>query len=115
MDLNRAVPILSVEDLPKAIEAYTEVLGLEVLMNHDWIATLGSGGSAQLSLTTADATASENPTASLEVEDVDAAHAAAVAAGFEIVHPLTDEEWGVRRFFIRDADANVVNILSHRK
>ena len=33
--------------------------------------------------------------------------------GHEIVHPLTDEPWGVRRFFVRDPDGNVVNIVSH--
>ncbi len=38
--------------------------------------------------------------------------AAAVAAGLRIVHPLSDEEWGVRRFFFADASGNVVNVLS---
>jgi uncharacterized glyoxalase superfamily protein PhnB len=49
------------------------------------------------------------------VEDVDAVHAAMVAAGAEIVHPLTDEPWGVRRFFARDPDGTVVNVLGHKK
>ena len=31
-----------------------------------------------------------------------------------IVHELSDEEWGVRRFFFQDTDGNVVNLLSHR-
>ena len=38
----------------------------------------------------------------------------AVSAGMAIVHPLTDEEWGVRRFFFEDPSGNVVNVLSHR-
>jgi predicted enzyme related to lactoylglutathione lyase len=50
----------------------------------------------------------------VEVDDVDGAHAAAVSAGLRIVHPLTDEEWGVRRFFFEDPSGNVVNVLSHR-
>jgi hypothetical protein len=29
------------------------------------------------------------------------------------VHPLTDEPWGVRRFFVRDPSGKVLNILSH--
>ena len=33
--------------------------------------------------------------------------------GAEIVHPLTDEPWGVRRFFVRDPDGHVVNVLEH--
>ena len=31
----------------------------------------------------------------------------------QIVHPLSDEEWGVRRFFFADPSGNVVNVLSH--
>jgi len=34
--------------------------------------------------------------------------------GAEIVHPLQDEEWGVRRFFVRDPSGRVVNVLDHR-
>jgi catechol 2,3-dioxygenase-like lactoylglutathione lyase family enzyme len=30
------------------------------------------------------------------------------------VHPPTTEPWGVRRFFVRDPDGNVVNIVQHR-
>jgi hypothetical protein len=29
------------------------------------------------------------------------------------VHPLTDEPWGVRRFFVREPNGKVLNILSH--
>ena len=50
---------------------------------------------------------------SIEVDDVDAAYRAAVDAGLQIVHPLSDEEWGVRRFFFADPSGNVVNVLSH--
>ena len=54
-----------------------------------------------------------NPSVSVEVDDVDAAYRAAVDAGLQIVHPVSDEEWGVRRFFFRDPSGNVVNVLSH--
>jgi uncharacterized glyoxalase superfamily protein PhnB len=47
------------------------------------------------------------------VDDVDAAYQAAVDAGLRIVHPLSDEEWGVQRFFFADASGNVVDVLSH--
>jgi uncharacterized glyoxalase superfamily protein PhnB len=114
VSLSRAVPILTVEDLRAAVESYRRVLGVEVLMDHGWIVTLGSPpGPAQLSLMEADATAPETPTASLQVEDVDRSYAEAVAAGLEIVHDLVDEPWGVRRFFFRDAAGNVVNVLAH--
>ena len=38
---------------------------------------------------------------SVEVEDVDALHAKAIEPGLEIVYPLTNEPWGIRRFFVR--------------
>ena len=33
--------------------------------------------------------------------------------GLEIVYPLTDEPWGVRRFFVRDPDGTVINVAQH--
>jgi uncharacterized glyoxalase superfamily protein PhnB len=62
---------------------------------------------------THDETAPVVPEVSIQVDDVDAAYAAALQAGSEIVHPLTDEPWGVRRFFVRDPDGHVLNVLSH--
>ena len=72
-----------------------------------------SDGRVQVSLMTHDATAPCVPDLSVQVRDVDAAHAAAVAAGADVVHPLTDEPWGVRRFFVRDGSGHVVNVLAH--
>ena len=84
-------------------------------MDLGWIVTFAAPGSpaAQISVMREDATASVVPDASIEVDDVDAAHAAAQRLGCEIVHPLTDEPWGVRRFFVRDPSGKVLNILSH--
>lgn len=49
----------------------------------------------------------------LTVDDVEAAHTAALARGVEIVHPLSTEEWGVRRFFYRDSSGRVINVGTH--
>lgn len=51
------------------------------------------------------------PYLSVEVDDVDAVHAAAVARSYDVVHPLTDEPWGVRRFFVVEPGGLVLNIL----
>lgn len=51
--------------------------------------------------------------ASLGAVAQSAAHAAAQRLGLEIVHPLTDEPWGVRRLFVRDPNGKLHNILSH--
>jgi len=49
------------------------------------------GPGVQDSLMTHDATAPVTPQVSVQVDDMDACHAAAVRAGAEIVHPLTEE------------------------
>jgi uncharacterized glyoxalase superfamily protein PhnB len=54
------------------------------------------------------------PGISVGVDDVDAVHARAVDLGFEIAYPLRDEEWGVRRFMLREPSGTLVNVLSHR-
>ena len=115
MAVRRVVPVMTVADIDTARLHYREVLGMEVVMDHGWIVTLATPGNiqVQLSLMTTDATATSNPDLSIEVDDVDGAYQAAADAGLEIVHPLTDEEWGVRRFFFRDGSGNVVNVLSH--
>ncbi len=41
------------------------------------------------------------------MDDVDDVHSRAVDAGAEIVYPLTDEDWGLRRFFVRDPNGAV--------
>ena len=62
-----------------------------------------------------DATSPQDSVISVHVgDDVDEAYAEAQRCGYEIVHPLTDEPWGVRRFFVRAPDGNVINIVSHR-
>ncbi len=115
MGVHRVVPDLSSRSLEAATEFYGDVLGLTVVMDHGWIVTLADpeGSGAQISLMTHDETAPVSPDASIHVDDVDACHAAAVNRGAEIIHPLTDEPWGVRRFFVRDPDGHVINVLSH--
>jgi catechol 2,3-dioxygenase-like lactoylglutathione lyase family enzyme len=115
MTVRRVMPVLSVSDVEAARDAYVRVLGLREVMNLGWIVTLADDELRhQVSLMTKDAAAPVNPNVSIEVDDVDAAYRAAVDAGVKIVHPLTDEEWGVRRFFFADAAGNVINVLSHK-
>jgi uncharacterized glyoxalase superfamily protein PhnB len=46
--------------------------------------------------------------ANLKVSD-----AAAGDDFYEIVHPLTEEPWGPRRFVVRDPNGVVVNVVGH--
>lgn len=113
MTIERIAPILTVDDLEAAIAEHTGVLGMHVVMNMGWVALLADDSGHQIGLITADATAPMNPEISVFVDDVKAAHAAALEAGVEIVHPLSTEEWGVRRFFYRDSSGRVINIGTH--
>ncbi|MFG2616927.1 VOC family protein [Streptomyces sp. NPDC048507] len=115
MAVRRVVPNIESRTMEED-RAFYGLLGFEEVMNHGWIMTLASSSqpAAQISFMTADATAPVMPDMSVEVDDVDAAYAAVLASGAEIVHPLQDEEWGVRRFFVRDPNGRVVNVLGHR-
>ncbi|AIA07063.1 VOC family protein [Streptomyces noursei] len=114
MYVRRIVPNVQSETLEESARFYG-LLGFEEVMNHGWIMTLASvdNPAVQVSFMTDDKTAPVAPDMSIEVEDVDAAYATMRAQGAEIVHPLTDEEWGVRRFFVRDPNGRVVNVLGH--
>ncbi|MFJ8431274.1 VOC family protein [Kitasatospora sp. NPDC094019] len=115
MAVRRVVPNIVSGAAPESREFYG-LLGFEEVMNHGWIMTLASPSSpaAQISVMTEDRTAPVAPDLSVEVDDVDAAYAVMCESGAEIVHPLQDEDWGVRRFFVRDPNGRVINVLGHR-
>ncbi|MER7873376.1 VOC family protein [Streptomyces solisilvae] len=115
MTVRRVVPNVRSEAMRENREFYG-LLGFEEAMNQGWIMTLASttNPTAQISVMTHDETAPVVPDVSVEVDDVDAAYAAMRDSGAEIVHSLRDEEWGVRRFFVRDPNGRVINVLSHR-
>ncbi|GAB3712217.1 VOC family protein [Mariniluteicoccus flavus] len=108
---------LPVDHLESARDFYAGYLGLTIEeFNLGWVARHTSPDTgAHLQLVTTDATAPQRPIVSVKVDDVDAAYTEAQRRGFEIVHPLQDEEWGVRRFFVRAPDGNVINIVAHRE
>jgi catechol 2,3-dioxygenase-like lactoylglutathione lyase family enzyme len=115
MSVRRVVPDVQTDAMEENRDFYG-VLGLETAMDLGWVVTLASPSNptAQLILMTEDRSAPVTPDISVEVEDVDAVYAAVRERGAEIVVPLRDEEWGVRRFFVKDPDGRVVNVLAHR-
>lgn len=117
MKVNRVIPDIAVDDLDTAREFYAGFLGLSSEeFNLGWVARFTSPETgASVQVLTEDETGQTNPVASVLVEDVDAAFAEAQEQGIEIVHPLTHEEWGVRRFFVRAPDGNVFNIVAHSR
>jgi catechol 2,3-dioxygenase-like lactoylglutathione lyase family enzyme len=117
MRVRRITPNLHVPDVAAARGFYADFLGLSTQeFSLGWVARHTSPDSgASVQLVSGDATSPVDSVISVHVDDVDAAHEEARERGFEIVHPLTTEEWGVRRFLVRAPDGNVVNIVQHRE
>ena len=118
MAVTRIVANLPVTDTTRSGQLYAGLFGLDVAMDLGWVSNVGPSDdrAVQLQVITQDATAPCNPAVSIGVasaEEVDAAHERVVAVGLEIVHRPTDEEWGVRRFFFRDPDGNVINVVAN--
>ncbi|WP_411151855.1 VOC family protein [Streptomyces sp. A30] len=118
MTVRRIVPNIQVEseEAMRTSRDFYGLLGFEEVMNMGSVTTLASPANptAQISFFTEERTGPVVPDLSVEVEDVDAAYAQVVASGAEVVRELRDEEWGVRRFFVRDPNGRVVNVLTHR-
>src|SRR3954470_9745999 len=94
---------LPVADIDAARDFYARYLGLdEESFNLGWVAHFRrSDGGAAVQLVTRDATSHEDSKISVRVGDeVDEAYLEAQRRGYEIVHPLTVEAWGVRRFLV---------------
>lgn len=117
MHVIRVTTDLTVPDIEEAKGFYADYMGLEWEdMGLDWVTRFVVPGSGEhLQLVSRDVTAPENPTLTVKVDDVDDAHAEARRRGYEIVHPLTTEPWGIRRFFVRAPDGTVLNIAQHRE
>jgi predicted enzyme related to lactoylglutathione lyase len=108
---------LSVPNISQAREFYADYLGLSVEeFNMGWVARFRSpDGRAVVQLVTRDATSPYDSAISVHVGDgVDEAYEEAKRRGYEIVHPLTTEAWGIKRFLVRAPDGNVININSHQ-
>ncbi|WP_020591371.1 VOC family protein [Kiloniella laminariae] len=94
---------------------YRDILGLDLLMDHGWIVTYGSDQpmAVQISFASEGGAGTPVPDLSIEVDDVDHLYQKMKAADFTIEYDLTDEPWGVRRFYVRDPFGKLINILSH--
>lgn len=118
MRARRITANLKVADVGTAKSFYSDFLGLstEEFNMGGWVARYTSPDTgANVQLVTHDATAAEDSVISVHTDDVDGAYEEARRLGYEIVHPITTEEWGgVRRFLVRAPDGNVVNIVRHR-
>jgi catechol 2,3-dioxygenase-like lactoylglutathione lyase family enzyme len=115
MSVRRIVPDIRSKQLDTSRQFYVDVLGLEVAMDMGFVVTLRSSTNptAQVTLMRDDESSAILPQMSVEVADVDDVHARAVSQGFKVVYPLTNEPWGVRRFFVTDPNGTIINVMCH--
>jgi uncharacterized glyoxalase superfamily protein PhnB len=115
MGVRRIKPNILSERFDESRAFYNDVIGLGGGDGFDWVLFFGTDQpEVQLSVMKLDIKAQVHPDVSIEVDDVDEVYERAQAAGAEIVYPLTDEEWGLRRFFVRDPNGAVINVTQHR-
>jgi catechol 2,3-dioxygenase-like lactoylglutathione lyase family enzyme len=115
MSTKALVPDVKTKDMDATKKFYVEFLGLSVVMDMGFVVFLASPDNPEASvvLLADDGTSTLHPQMSANVDDVTEAHSRAISEGREIVYPLTDEPWGVRRFFVRDPSGTIINVMSH--
>jgi catechol 2,3-dioxygenase-like lactoylglutathione lyase family enzyme len=111
---SRAVPNIKSGRPAETRDFFVDLLGFEVAMDMGWVVTVASPTNPSVQVTIIGNDDMAAPGISVGVADVDAVHAKAVEQGFEIIYPLRDEEWGVRRFMLREPSGTVINVVSHR-
>jgi catechol 2,3-dioxygenase-like lactoylglutathione lyase family enzyme len=115
MGVKRIKPNILSDRFDESRAFYNDVIGLEGGDGLDWILFFRTDKrEVGLSVMKLDIKAHVHPDVSIEVDDVDAVYERALAAGAEIVYPITDEDWGLRRFFVRDPNGAVINITQHQ-
>jgi catechol 2,3-dioxygenase-like lactoylglutathione lyase family enzyme len=110
----RAVPNIRSDRPAETRQFFVDLLGFEDAMDLGWVATVASPNNRSVQVNIISNDDPSAPGISVEVADVDAVHAKAVEKGFEIAYPLRDEDWGVRRFMLREPSGTLVNVVSHR-
>jgi catechol 2,3-dioxygenase-like lactoylglutathione lyase family enzyme len=116
VEVKRIHPYADGDDLAASREFYVEVLGLEVAMEDPVLGLKSPANPTAQVIVSPRGMEGPQPRFGVDVGDaaaVDAAHAEAVRRGLRVVYPLTDEPWGVRRFFVEDPGGTVVNVLAH--
>lgn len=120
--MRRAFLTKTSSDLAAARDWYVDLLDLRVEFDSDWFVHLQDPDDAGLELGILDRDHDIAPEPSIGppsggyltvvVDDVDAVHQRASAAGVQVLEPPTDLFYGQRRMLVRDPDGWVVDISS---
>jgi catechol 2,3-dioxygenase-like lactoylglutathione lyase family enzyme len=119
--MNALYPVICARDVAASRDFYTALLQLDVVFDSDWYAQLQDPSFAPVQLglvirghaTVPDgfAQAPAGVLVTVEVDDADAVHERALAAGLPIPLPLRDEDFGQRHFMTVDPDGLLVDVV----
>ena len=115
MSVKRIVCNIASDNLEATSRFYTEVLDMNIVMDLGWIQTLDADSTTQPQISVASEGGSGTvvPDISIEVDNLDDVYQRVLKLGITIEYKLTEEPWGVRRFYVRDPAGKLLNILSH--
>ena len=119
MSIRRAIPIVVTDDPAGTRAFYEGFLGFRAAMDEAGFLMLVSRSEPTTQVIVAWTTDGamdpqvQRADMSVEVANVDDAYADALVRGLDVIYPLTDEPWGVRRFFVREPSGTVVNVATH--
>ena len=114
-------PVFTVKDLIAAKSFYTDNLGFDAAFSNEWYVHLVSKSGVQVGFMLPELPnqppifqkpyCGEGVIFSLEVDDADAAFAAAKEKSLNIVLELRSEDWGQRHFCIQDPNGVHLDIV----
>ncbi len=115
MKVKRIVTNIDATNIEKADAFYKDIFGLDVLMDNGWIKTFGSDSemTVQISIASEGGSGTQVPNLSIEVDDLDEALDLMKRANVVIEYGPITEDWGVRRFYVRDPFGALINVLQH--
>jgi len=115
-------PAICADDVAASRSFYVELFGFEVIFDAGWYVQLQAPAPPRPNLgiverdhETVPAPFRQAPAGvfiSIEVDDVDAVHERAVAAGLDVVLPLRSETFGQRHFMTVDPDGTLVDVIT---
>ncbi|MDO6440327.1 VOC family protein [Cyclobacterium sp. 1_MG-2023] len=116
--MRRIVPNIYSNNMIESKSFYLDFLNMELAMDMGWVLTFVSkdNPTAQISILQNKDNAPLDNSAiflSIEVSDINQWYTKAQQQNINISYPITDEEWGVRRFFVKDPNGVTLNLLSH--
>ena len=115
MGIKRVVANIKAERMDGADSFYSDIVGLDIIMDLGWIRTYGSAEQMVVQLSIAEQGGSNTlvPDLSIEVDDIEEILARVRKSEIEIEYGPVSEPWGVRRFYVRDPFGKLINILQH--